>query len=107
MGRQKKQRLSAQHTWGGLPVGSQGDFILMLFLLGFVVVSALAIVITKHVYRQQMQYLYHLTQVQAQQQAQWNQLQAEYSSLSALDQVEWIAKHELGMKMPEQQEISR
>ncbi len=77
----------------------------MALCLGAVVASAMSVVVLKHVYRQQVQYLYHLTETREALQAEWNQLQAEYSSLSALDQVEYIAKNELGMRLPSPQDI--
>ena len=86
------------------PESAQGCWIAAL-CLGVVVASALSVVYMKHVYRQQAQYLYHLTDTHDSEQAKWNQLQAEYASQSALDQVEFIAKNELGMRMPKPDDI--
>ena len=79
---------------------------LLLAALGLaVIVSSFSIVITRHHVRMAFMGSEELLMRQDELQMRWESLQLERSALRTEGRVEAIAKHELGMKIPERDEV--
>lgn len=74
-------------------------------LLMFLVVSLVAIVLVQHQVRHLETESYFLNQQKNKLEQQWGQLLLEKDHLSALGRVDRIAKEELDMVIPDEQEV--